>query len=173
MCVSSVIISHFIHFLSKLVDLNQTDWSGWPIHFSPSSGSTRLPWLWMHTGHSLTPACCYSNRSREAFEDPKGSVCADGLDAEKQKQSGLSAFPMKNVISNLLGKNNQGNVILHSVVNNQPNGSFYKTQESHHNGGCKSLWQLFFLFCCCFWQQWLVRLAKSAPVNRTACCCQE
>lgn len=105
------------------------------------------PPLTVDAHRALTHSCLLLQQQiSEAFEDPKGSVCADGLDAEKQKQSGLSAFPMKNVISNLLGKNNQGNVILHSIVNNHPNGRFYKTQESHHNGGSKSLWQLFFFF---------------------------
>lgn len=40
----------------------------------------------------------------EALQDPKGSVCADRQDAEKQKQSSLSVFPWKCDLKFVWGK---------------------------------------------------------------------
>lgn len=76
----------------------------------------------------------------EALQDPKGSVCADRQDAEKQKAIKLICLSVKMWSQICLGKNNQAIVILHSIVKNQqqPTSRFYKTR----NTGFSSHWLL-------------------------------
>lgn len=87
----------------------------------------------------------------EASEDPKGSVSADRQDGEMQKQSSLSVFPWRCDLKFVL-ENNQGNVILHSAVNNQqqPTSRFYRTQ--HITFVAESLRQLCFFGNSDYWQ---------------------